>query len=252
MNYFVHDSVASRYARYRPYLHPAVVKRIRLFLQLDEPVHRALDVGCGTGHSTVALKEIAYEIVGVDVSAAMLSMAKPEARIRYVQAPAEALPFDDRFFELVTVGLAFHWFDQDRFLAEAHRVLADDGWLVIYNNIFQGHMVENAEFSRWYHETYLARYPTPPRNPRSISREKGEAHGFRLVHEERHEDEHAFTVDQLAAYFTTQSNVIAAVEQGDEDLESVFNWLVESVKPMFPGDSATFRSSGSICYLRKV
>lgn len=60
------------------------------------------------------------------------------------------------------------------------------------------------------------------------------------------------TVDQLAAYLTTQSNVVAAVEEGNESLDSASNWLVESLKPMFPGPSATFLFGGSILYVKKV
>ena len=214
MSFFARESVPARYARYRPHFHPKVVDHIRSYLKLIQPFEKALDVGCGTGQSTVALKEIATEIVGVDVSSAMLSMSKPEPRIDYVQASAEALPFPAASFNLITTALAFHWFDHDRFLSEAHRVLVDDGWLMIYNNSFRGQMIENEEFLQWFKAKYLARFPTPPRNSQPISREKWERNGFRFVHEEEYQNEISFTVDQLAAYLTTQSNIVAAVEQG--------------------------------------
>lgn len=187
MRFFSHESVAARYARYRPYFHPKVVDHIRSYLRLTQPIEKALDVGCGTGQSTVALKEIATEIVGVDVSSAMLSMAKPEPRIQYVQAPAEALPFPAGSFNLITTALALHWFDHDRFLNEANRVLADDGWLIIYNNSFWGRMVGNEDFQEWFREKYLNRYPTPQRNSQPISHEQWKSHGFRFVHEETYQ-----------------------------------------------------------------
>jgi ubiquinone/menaquinone biosynthesis C-methylase UbiE len=59
MNFFVYKSVAERYAKYRAYFHPLVIEKIKAYLQLQSPVGFALDVGCGSGQSTIALKEIA-------------------------------------------------------------------------------------------------------------------------------------------------------------------------------------------------
>ena len=72
--------------------------------------------------------EIAKQVTGVDVSPEMLAQAEARDGVEYVVAPAEELPFEDESYDLVTVGLAFHWFDRERFLPEAHRVLRPDGW----------------------------------------------------------------------------------------------------------------------------
>ena len=74
-NYFAYETVAQRYARHRPYFHPRLIERIRRRLNLDEPVESALDVGCGTGQSTVALMALAREVIGADISAPMLAAA---------------------------------------------------------------------------------------------------------------------------------------------------------------------------------
>jgi ubiquinone/menaquinone biosynthesis C-methylase UbiE len=122
LSYFESRDAAERYVGGRPYFHPLVIKKIRDFLRLREPIPLALDVACGTGQSTVALKEISSRVVGTEVSREMLTLAR-EAGVRYVEAPAEDLPFADGSFQLITVALAFHWFDRPRFLAEARRVL---------------------------------------------------------------------------------------------------------------------------------
>jgi ubiquinone/menaquinone biosynthesis C-methylase UbiE len=139
-----------------------VIKKIKDFLKLREPVPRALDVACGTGQSTLALKEVASQVVGTDTSREMLARATREAGVRYVEAPAEDLPFADDSFCLVTVALALHWFERSRFLTEVRRVLDPGGWLVVYDNGFLGEMKENPKHERWYREDYLARYPSPP------------------------------------------------------------------------------------------
>ena len=117
-----------------------MIEKIRDFLGLREPVPLALDVACGTGQSTLALKEVASQVVGTDTSREMLDRAPREPGVQYVEASAEDLPFADGSFRLVTVALALHWFERSRFLTEASRVLNPGGWLIIYDNGFFGEM----------------------------------------------------------------------------------------------------------------
>ena len=53
----------------------------------------------------------------------------------------------------------------------------------------------------------------------------------------------SFTPDQLADYFTTQSNVIAAVEGGSEDVGAIREWLVDVAPSLLPRRSALFLGS---------
>ncbi|MCA1718623.1 MAG: methyltransferase domain-containing protein [Actinobacteria bacterium] len=229
-----------------------MIEKIWDFLRLREPVPLALDAACGTGQSTVALKEIAFRVVGTDVSRKMLARAPREAGVRYVEASAEALPFADGSFQLITVALALHWFDRSHFLAEARRVLKPSGWLVIYDNGFFGEMKENPRHERWYREDYLVRYPSPPRNKDPLTDDECRNHGLRLVEREIYTNEVSFSAEELASYLMTQSNVTAAVEDGGESSESVREWLVESVAPMFGKPRGTFRFGGAIEYLQAV
>ena len=252
MNFFAHKSAAERYAQHRPYFHPLVIEKIKLHLGLNTPVERALDVGCGTGQSTTALKEIAKSVIGIDVSEEMLKLATQQPGIEYRNASAEDLSmFDDGTFDLITTSMAFHWFDHNRFLFEANRVLKTDGWLIPYANGFSGQMKENESFEGWSMETCPGRYPTPPRNTTPITAELGNEFGFSSIHTEEFQNDVQFTADEFSAYLTTQSNVIAAVEQGNETIEDVYSWLVSQTKPYFHSVKATFVFGGSIWYLQK-
>lgn len=129
-NYFGPGVDARRYARARPAIHSAAIEKFRSFAQLDKPLPCAADIGCGTGHSTVALVGLAETIVGIDPSAEMLAHAVADPRVEYRQGSAEHVPLPDASVDLVTAGQAFHWFEPAAFLAEAKRVLRPGGWLV--------------------------------------------------------------------------------------------------------------------------
>ena len=90
---------------------------------------RALDLGTGTGAGAVAIARRfpQAEVVGADLSDAMLAEARrrlPDelrARVDFQQADASALPFADGSFELVAHANMIPFFD------ELARVLASGG-----------------------------------------------------------------------------------------------------------------------------
>jgi SAM-dependent methyltransferase len=252
MNFFSSKSAAERYTAGRPRFHALVVEQIRAFLAQAWPVKRAVDVGCGTGLSTVALKEIAVRIVGVDMSPEMIALAERDGRIEYSVADAARLPFAEDAFDLMTLSSAFHWLERSEFLKEAGRVLCPGGWLIVYDNYFSGRMVEQPAFQTWYRESHLKRYPPPPRASLSFTEEDSGNEGFHLAGHEQYQNAVSFSVGGLIDYLTTHSNVIAAVEGGAEEINEVRLWLAEQLKPLF-GDleEATFLFHGPIWYLKK-
>lgn len=250
MNYFDPKSVAERYARGRPYFHPLVIERVKAYLFLDKRVEHAIDAGCGTGLSTIALKEIAEAIVGVDKSEEMLSLAPPDPQIRYLAGLVEDLPVGDSDFDLMTLSSVFHWLNRSAFLAEVRRVLRPRGWLVIYDNYFTGRMSENPHFSVWWRKMYLRKYLSPPREPTRFGAEESGKDGFSFLAREDYENLVTFILDSLVNYLLTQSNIIAAVEGGNESVGDVSDWLTENIRPLFGNRTeATFLFRGPIWYL---
>jgi ubiquinone/menaquinone biosynthesis C-methylase UbiE len=253
MNYFEPKTVAERYSQGRPYFHPQVIRRLQTYLALSNPLARAIDVGCGTGLSTVALKEIADHIIGVDNSAQMIAIAPSDSQIEYFVAPAEKLPVKADYFELMTVSSAFHWINRGRFLAEARRVLRSHAWLIVYDNAFFGQMQENKDFGRWFQERYISKYPSPARSQTAFSEEDSEKECFHFVGNENYQNLVTFSIETLVDYLVTQSNIIVTVEGGSEEITNVREWLSENIAPFFRNRmEANFLFGGSIWYLRKA
>lgn len=237
MNYFDPKAAAERYSKGRPDFHSNSIQHIRRFLQTEKKLSCALDIACGTGLSSKALLEIAATVYATDSSPEMLRNAHQAAKISYSLAPAEQQPFPDRHFDLITVCSGVHWFDIDRFLTEANRLLKSHAWLVLYDNFFISEMEEQPGFSNWFPEVYLKKFPSPPRNNQyEWSAENLQAKNFRPALEESFKNPGSFSKKELTLYFTTQSNITAAVESGKISYAETEAWLDEALSPFFPGE----------------
>jgi demethylmenaquinone methyltransferase/2-methoxy-6-polyprenyl-1,4-benzoquinol methylase len=99
------------------------------------PDARVLDLCCGTGDMTFALRRQAgkspAKILGVDFSHAMLQRANDKAAgksLRWVEADALRLPFPDQQFDLITTAFGFrNLADYDAGLRELARLLRPGG-----------------------------------------------------------------------------------------------------------------------------
>jgi demethylmenaquinone methyltransferase/2-methoxy-6-polyprenyl-1,4-benzoquinol methylase len=99
-----------------------------------------LDVATGTGDLAIEICKIdPVEVYGVDISAEMLAVANRKINakrlhmtIQLREGDSENLPFEDNFFDAVTVAFGVRNFENlSKGLAEMHRVLRPGGRLVV-------------------------------------------------------------------------------------------------------------------------
>jgi ubiquinone/menaquinone biosynthesis C-methylase UbiE len=224
MKYFSHNTAAERYARGRPYFHPVAIQNL---IASSKKVHfrHALDVATGTGLGAKALLEVCGSVTGCDISKEMLEFARATApAATLLESPAETLPFPDASFDVITTFLAFHWFDKPRFLQEAKRVLEPGGHLMICNHHFTSELEGQPEFKTWVTDFY-ANYPAMPRHESKFDFKDAAQLGFELIDETRFDHSFSMNAEELALYISTQSNIIAKVEQGVERLEDVLETI---------------------------
>ena len=231
---------ADRYARGRPYHHARTLRRALAGVA----VQRALDVACGTGLSTRGLAELGIVAAGVDVLPAMVARARADTGLPYAVAAAEALPVADAAVDLVTVASGVHWFDQARFAAEADRVLRPGGALLLYEHAGPT-LPDEPAFRDWLRETYLDRFPSPPRG--TMAAEFDGAGRFVPERTDRWPDEVAMTRPQFVAYLLTQSNV------ADAPVEETRAWLdAELIRFLPDGERRPVRFGASYRLLRRA
>ncbi|XP_075141335.1 putative methyltransferase DDB_G0268948 [Leptodactylus fuscus] len=100
-----------------------------------QPLEMALDVGCGAGRYTIPLAPHFKKVLGTDISESIINVAKQynsADNVSYMVAPAEKMPLKDASVDLVTAGLAAHWFNLEKFASEAIRVLKTKGCLAMH------------------------------------------------------------------------------------------------------------------------
>ena len=132
---------AASYLTSKPH---ALGKSLERMVALTAPQKswRALDVATGGGHVAYAFAPHVERIWATDITQEMLDMVKAEAQkrglanLRTTYAKAEALPFEDANFDLVTCRIAPHHFESiPAFLGEVHRVLKPSGLLALVDNV---------------------------------------------------------------------------------------------------------------------
>jgi ubiquinone/menaquinone biosynthesis C-methylase UbiE len=103
---------------------------------LEGDPESVLDLGCGTGTLTLALRAAAPQVslVGVDGDPRVLALARgkagPSSEIEWLDARADALPFEDARFDRVVTSLLLHHLGpraKADALREARRVLRPGG-----------------------------------------------------------------------------------------------------------------------------
>lgn len=115
-----------------------------LFDHLPLEGAKVLDLGCGNGWVAHALSASTEQMIGLDPSFAQIDLATdtdPAANELYLCALGEALPFEDRSFDIVLLFNSFHHIsisNQERALIECSRVMRNNGLLYIQEPVASG------------------------------------------------------------------------------------------------------------------
>lgn len=132
MSQIFHDhfsSVANRYADFRPHYPEALFDWLATLVPRDS---RVWDCAAGNGQASHDLAARFDRVVATDASREQIASATPRPNIEFRVATAEQSGLADGSVALLTVAQAMHWFDLNRFYAEAKRVLRPGGVLAAW------------------------------------------------------------------------------------------------------------------------
>ena len=118
---------------------------VRVFLSPDvEAPARVLDVGCGTGFTSLEIKRRwpSASLAAIDIASPMAMQAKSAGIKNVAAADAANLPFKEASFDLVISSLAFQWITHDERLFPAIARQLAPGGLLYFSTLGPGTLSE--------------------------------------------------------------------------------------------------------------
>ena len=161
---FDSQRIAEGYAK-RPWLHKEVMKQIRKDCNIER-LNNGLDVGCGAGLSTKALRMLCEHVTGTDISSEMIAVCKQiykDSSYTFYVSKAEENKIPLIPYDIITAAGVVNWIDKDLFLNNAEKILDSNGLIIIYDFWITDRMDNNYEYTEWYCDKYLKMFPKPYR-----------------------------------------------------------------------------------------
>ncbi|MES2225404.1 MAG: class I SAM-dependent methyltransferase [Patescibacteria group bacterium] len=240
---------AENYTKYRrPYIQEV---RELLFSLLPNNSERALDIACGTGKSTEILVAPNLAVYGVDIDPLMIMEANAQAKLKsldinYSVSEVEHLGFEDEYFDVITVGTAFHWFVSEKAMSEIKRVLKKGGLLFVYWTLTTKDVpVEDSIPSEIFRSFNWEKVPSELRDLSHISSFFKEQ-GMTNVSTERLPFTHNDTVEEQVGLMKTASSYEVLPEKDKERfIDAVRTALTNQLgdRPYF-----TYEEEIQVCY----
>lgn len=118
---------ADTYDKARPQMPMYPISVIKKYLG-KEP-NLVLDIGCGTGLSTLIWQNQCEEIIGIEPSEDMITIArkKQTCGVSFVKAYSHNTGIADNIADVVICSQSFHWMEPNQTLNEINRVLNGNG-----------------------------------------------------------------------------------------------------------------------------
>jgi SAM-dependent methyltransferase len=116
-----------------------------------------LDLACGTGRHAVELAVRGYQVVGFDLSLAMLARASDEAqdrkqKLNFVQGDMREMTFEETFDGVYSWNTSFGYFDEEKngaVIARVHKALKKGGQFLL-DVVNRDYIVKQAPSLAWF------------------------------------------------------------------------------------------------------
>lgn len=243
--------IAEGYAK-RLWLHKEVMEQIKKDCNI-EYLENGLDVGCGAGLSTKALRLLCDHVTGTDISPQMIAVCESiykDSSYTFYVSKAEESKIPMQPYDIITASGVINWVDKDLFLDNAEKILNDKGLIVVYDFGITDKMQNAPEYTEWYRQKYLKKFPKPYRKEYTW-KQSDLSETFVMEKTVSYNMMYDFTWDEFIDFMMIQSNVNEKIERGEFSVEEVRNWMGNSLKPLFYNQKQTLIFEGYNWYIRK-
>lgn len=247
--------IAEGYAK-RPWLHKSVMDNLRKDMNLPDDFRfgNGLDVGCGAGLSTKALRLVCKKVTGTDIAEAMVDVCKElygeDKAYTFYAAKAEETRIPEEKFDIVTAAGCINWVDEKKFMENMKDVAEQNALIVIYDFGITDRMVGSDDYTTWYREEYLKKFPKPPRKENKWTQDDL-LPGFNMEKQTEYDMEYVFSLDAFVDFMMIQSNVNSKVESGEISESDARGWMRQTLEPIFGSGEKNLIFSGYSWYIRK-
>jgi SAM-dependent methyltransferase len=228
------SQIAASYAAYRPHYPDALFTWLASIAPDRE---RAWDCATGGGQAAVALSRQFAHVIATDPSTAQIASARRAGGVDYAAMTAEGAAIAAGAVALVTVAQALHWFDRERFFAEARRALAPRGVIAVwtYALCHLGDAALDAAMCR-FHDVTVGPY-WPAERALVVGGLADVAFPFDELRAPPFEMTTEWTLAQFVGYLSTWSAVQRARAAGEDPIAAI----TDELRAGWPSDDATRR-----------
>jgi SAM-dependent methyltransferase len=121
---------AFHYSAFRPPLHKMILDEC---LENTGKFCMGLDIGCGTGQSSIALTNFCNKVIGIDPSEGMLKKSIIHPNIEYRPYNKRDFNFVDDLFDLATFAGSLYYAKSQKLLDEVVRVTKCGSKIIVYD-----------------------------------------------------------------------------------------------------------------------
>lgn len=246
--------IALGYASDRPWLHKHVMERLKSDLNVTNVFHNGLDVGCGAGLSTKALRLICDNVTGTDISGEMIQVCSntyDDSEFTFYVAKAEEPMLPETPYDIVTAAGVINWVDQEKFIKNMSLVMAKNAVLVIYDFWISDKMLDNDAYTEWFHNLYLKHFPKPPRKEK-IWCQSDMQEDFTIRKQVTYQIPYEFSLDSFIRFMMTQSNVNEQIQHHQKTESEIYDWMEQTLSPIFHGTSQTLIFDAYSWYIDRI
>ena len=151
------SQLAETYSKYRP----GYPQELFEFLAGScKEHHQAWDCGTGNGQAALELTKYFDNVLATDASRDQIEYAQRNPKITYRVETAEKVSLENSSTDLVTVAVAVHWFNFEKFYSEVKRVLKSGGVIAVWAyHIFDISQEINKVIEKYYYEILEGYWP---------------------------------------------------------------------------------------------